>query len=1153
MAPRCSCAKHRAPLTLHDEEPPIPPDSPAPDSEQPDTGLPADAELPPGRAEGSFDEAQIRSDPDDGPEGEAPDTEWPEEESAAEWLAHGPDVEDHDAEEAVEVVSGFGAPPVVAVVVTKDPGARFVETVASLEAQDYPQLEVLVVDNGGSIDPAPIVADVSPHAFVKRIEADEGFSAAVNEAAASVKGAPFLLVCHDDVKLAPDAVTQLVAEAFRSNAGVVGPKLLDWDRPDELRSVGVAVDRFGAPRELVDPGELDQSQHDISRPVFAVSDACMLVRADLFDTIGGFSDAIGFFGEDVDLCWKAHLAGAAVQFCHRAAVGHRGDFESRRPVDARDRLELRHQARMTLANHSGGALVRVIPAAFITSLVELVATVIIGRGRTAVDILATWLWVLVHPLQIHKARRRRKPFRRSREADWAKLQRSGSNRMRALFGERTTENRVVAATRAGRAKLRDATSIDTQSSVAVAVAVVVPLLLAFGARSLWFGVLPSMREFTSMGDSVGSLFSEWFTGWRASGLGEPAVPPGAIGGLGALGTVLLFSAGAARRVLLLAPLILGPVGAWRLLPRGTSMRARSAALAVYGLSPIILNAVGEARLQALVAYAAAPWLLRRIARHAGLEPIPAEGHRAAPRWRHWAGTSLMIGIVAAVSPLAAVVVVVAAIAVVIGPGLAGQASRASIAIGGAAVGLVGAALLNLPWLLAAVRSGDAATLTGLWEGRAPVPSAADMLTGSIGPVQMGVFGWGLVAAAAVPLFTGKKWRLGWAAGGWIAIVAGLGAAVLAGRSDLLAGAGVEVFLVPVALGMAVSIAMAPLAFEQDVVRADFGMRQVLSFLGVGALVLGLLPQLVAVTQGRWYLADGDFERALSVVDSGDDYRTLWIGDPDVLPLSGWALDSVPGVNIGMSEGLDPVMSQRWRLDGGSSVEAVAKALTDALEGRTARLGRGISPMAIRYVIVVDRPAPEPFAASEVPMPRGVVDALEEQLDLRRILVGPGVDLFEINAAWPPRSDITEAPEPGEAPPAVLGEGFGTAFSGDVPDNSTVAQAVTGDPGWSLSTPAGKAERDKLFDWGQKFAVDGGGEASLRWSPPISTRGLQALQLLLLVGFVWVASRRNSLPTPTRRRTVARPDEPIVVLDGSSSLDDWASAEDQPGDEQEEGS
>ena len=164
-----------------------------------------------------------------------------------------------------------------------------------------------------------------------------------------------------------------------------------------------------------------------------------------------------------------------------------------------------------------------------------------------------------------------------------------------------------------------------------------------------------------------------------------------------------------------------------------------------------------------------------------------------------------------------------------------------------------------------------------------------------------------------------------------------------------------------------------------------------------------MPQVLALTQGRWYLPDGDFDRALSVVDDGDDFRALWIGDPDVLPLSGWSLESVPGVNIGMSEGLDPVdvaaLAPRRRRSvgrgrrecthsrpGGAHRTSGARCLADGDPLRGG--GRPARPRALR--------APPRYA-----MPVGVVDALEEQLDLRRILVAPGIDLFEVTARLAP--------------------------------------------------------------------------------------------------------------------------------------------------------
>ena len=79
-----------------------------------------------------------------------------------------------------------------------------------------------------------------------------------------------------------------------------------------LQHVGLGLDRFGEVDPIVEPGEVDQEQHDAVRDVFVLPSACLLVRADLFRALGGFDPAISFHGDDVDLCWRAHLSGARV-------------------------------------------------------------------------------------------------------------------------------------------------------------------------------------------------------------------------------------------------------------------------------------------------------------------------------------------------------------------------------------------------------------------------------------------------------------------------------------------------------------------------------------------------------------------------------------------------------------------------------------------------------------------------------------------------------------------------------------------------------------------------------------------------------------------------------------------------------------------------
>ena len=102
------------------------------------------------------------------------------------------------------------------------------------------------IDAGSTTDPTDRVAAALPGAFVRHAAGDAGFGGAANEALAAVSGASFFLVCHDDVALDSSAVRLLVEEAFRSNAGIVGPKLVDADK--RRRGLELAIHLVNIPR-----------------------------------------------------------------------------------------------------------------------------------------------------------------------------------------------------------------------------------------------------------------------------------------------------------------------------------------------------------------------------------------------------------------------------------------------------------------------------------------------------------------------------------------------------------------------------------------------------------------------------------------------------------------------------------------------------------------------------------------------------------------------------------------------------------------------------------------------------------------------------------------------------------------------------------------
>src|SRR5439155_8956668 len=85
-----------------------------------------------------------------------------------------------------------------------------------------------------------------------------------------------------------------------------------------------AVDRNAIPYSGIEPGEVDQEQHDAVRDVFFVPGAALLVRADLFAELGGFDAALHHRVADLDLCWRARLLGARVLVVPDAVARHVG-------------------------------------------------------------------------------------------------------------------------------------------------------------------------------------------------------------------------------------------------------------------------------------------------------------------------------------------------------------------------------------------------------------------------------------------------------------------------------------------------------------------------------------------------------------------------------------------------------------------------------------------------------------------------------------------------------------------------------------------------------------------------------------------------------------------------------------------------------------
>lgn len=134
----------------------------------------------------------------------------------------------------------------------------------------------------------------------------------------------WLWIVHDDSEPAPSALAELLKATENSeNIAQVGPMQLGFDNNRKISQLGLTLSRFG---ELISPisGQLDQSQHDLVTDVLAVSTSGMLVRSDVYETVGGLDNRAPALAEDFDLSMRIRRHGFRVVVAPRAKVAHAG-------------------------------------------------------------------------------------------------------------------------------------------------------------------------------------------------------------------------------------------------------------------------------------------------------------------------------------------------------------------------------------------------------------------------------------------------------------------------------------------------------------------------------------------------------------------------------------------------------------------------------------------------------------------------------------------------------------------------------------------------------------------------------------------------------------------------------------------------------------
>lgn len=266
--------------------------------------------------------------------------------------------------------------PLVSVVVPNWNGEKYLPLcLEGLRRQTYPHLEVIVADNGSTDGSLALLARDYPEVRVVPLVENRGYAGGVNAGFRAAAG-QVLVAFNNDAEADPHWIEELVAALDRHpEAGMATSRVRLFDRRDHLHTAGDFYGLDGIPgnRGVWQP---DGPAYDEERWVFGAAGVAAAYRRSMLDEIGPLDERFGSYLEDVDLSWRAQLAGYRCIYAPRAVVYHMVSATGGGPVASF--FVGRNTIWVVVKDYPGSLLRRYWPA------------VLRAQWRTSVEALRAW-------------------------------------------------------------------------------------------------------------------------------------------------------------------------------------------------------------------------------------------------------------------------------------------------------------------------------------------------------------------------------------------------------------------------------------------------------------------------------------------------------------------------------------------------------------------------------------------------------------------------------------------------------------------------------------------------------------------------------------------------------------------------------------------
>jgi GT2 family glycosyltransferase len=212
--------------------------------------------------------------------------------------------------------------PLLSIIIPNWNGAQHLPIcLDSLQRQTYPHLEVILVDNASTDESVALVRRNYPEIRLVQLEDNLGLTGGVNRGIQAARGEIIAPLNNDTQVSAGWAEALVTALLDHPDAGIAASKMLLFDERDTLHAAGDAYGVDGIP---INRGvwQKDEGQFDREEYIWGGCGGAVAYRRAMLDDIGLLDEDLFMYCEDVDLNWRAQLAGYKCIFAPQAVVYH---------------------------------------------------------------------------------------------------------------------------------------------------------------------------------------------------------------------------------------------------------------------------------------------------------------------------------------------------------------------------------------------------------------------------------------------------------------------------------------------------------------------------------------------------------------------------------------------------------------------------------------------------------------------------------------------------------------------------------------------------------------------------------------------------------------------------------------------------------------